>query len=58
MWTIVLMIIMFGLMVASLYAAYVLYTVGAGIAAAIPCLIAVVFGIFIVHDFLRWKDKK
>lgn len=56
--TIILMILMFGIMVGALYAAYILYTLGAGIAVVIPCLIAIACGIFIVHDFLRLKDNK
>lgn len=57
-WSILLMMVMFGLMVGSLYAAYILFNLGAGAATVIPCLLAIACGIFIVHDLLRLKDKK
>ena len=58
MWNLILMVVMFGLMIACLFAAYTLYTLGAGLAIAIPLLIAVACGIFVVHDFLRWKNNR
>lgn len=57
-WTILLMMVAFVCMVGCLYGAYILYNLGAGIAVVIPCLIAIAFGTFIVHDFLRLRNKK